>query len=135
MIRRPPRSTRTDTLFPYTTLFRSGDALRVFAAVLEFQGIHRPGMFADFNATFRVKQGVDTRPRAYAQVMTAFRADIERGLQGFFVKHRFAGGAFYPDALGAAPCTIVATAAARRQNFRSPTQQLSPFNTLPKPGL
>src|SRR3546814_4241154 len=28
MIRRPPRSTRTDTLFPYTTLFRSGDAGR-----------------------------------------------------------------------------------------------------------
>src|SRR3546814_8573680 len=31
MVRRPPRSTRTDTLFPYTTLFRSavgkGDAL------------------------------------------------------------------------------------------------------------
>src|SRR3546814_3929791 len=25
MIRRPPRSTRTDTLFPYTTLFRSLD--------------------------------------------------------------------------------------------------------------
>src|SRR3546814_1386918 len=25
MIRRPPRSTRTDTLFPYTTLFRSFD--------------------------------------------------------------------------------------------------------------
>src|SRR3546814_14167761 len=27
MIRRPPRSTRTDTLFPYTTLFRSDGAL------------------------------------------------------------------------------------------------------------
>src|SRR3546814_5298862 len=26
MLRRPPRSTRTDTLFPYTTLFRSGHA-------------------------------------------------------------------------------------------------------------
>src|SRR3546814_18719686 len=26
MIRRPPRSTRTDTLFPYTTLFRSNPA-------------------------------------------------------------------------------------------------------------
>src|SRR3546814_2928322 len=26
MLRRPPRSTRTDTLFPYTTLFRSADA-------------------------------------------------------------------------------------------------------------
>src|SRR3546814_19969656 len=29
MIRRPPRSTRTDTLFPYTTLFRSVDEVRV----------------------------------------------------------------------------------------------------------
>src|SRR3546814_13667718 len=28
MIRRPPRSTRTDTLFPYTTLFRSADLRR-----------------------------------------------------------------------------------------------------------
>src|SRR3546814_14620819 len=28
MIRRPPRSTRTDTLFPYTTLFRSRGSLR-----------------------------------------------------------------------------------------------------------
>src|SRR3546814_3462331 len=28
MIRRPPRSTRTDTLFPYTTLFRSRSAAR-----------------------------------------------------------------------------------------------------------
>src|SRR3546814_1832703 len=28
MIRRPPRSTRTDTLFPYTTLFRSPRRLR-----------------------------------------------------------------------------------------------------------
>src|SRR3546814_9083643 len=26
MIRRPPRSTRTDTLFPYTTLFRSPES-------------------------------------------------------------------------------------------------------------
>src|SRR3546814_12317042 len=34
MIRRPPRSTRTDTLFPYTTLFRSvrGDAANLRAA-------------------------------------------------------------------------------------------------------
>src|SRR3546814_19063670 len=28
MIRRPPRSTRTDTLFPYTTLFRSAADIR-----------------------------------------------------------------------------------------------------------
>src|SRR3546814_13659018 len=30
MIRRPPRSTRTDTLFPYTTLFRSFCKLHVY---------------------------------------------------------------------------------------------------------
>src|SRR3546814_2038046 len=33
MIRRPPRSTRTDTLFPYTTLFRSGAWPKKQAAV------------------------------------------------------------------------------------------------------
>src|SRR3546814_19370737 len=30
MIRRPPRSTRTDTLFPYTTLFRSYSGIHLF---------------------------------------------------------------------------------------------------------
>src|SRR3546814_17788412 len=34
MIRRPPRSTRTDTLFPYTTLFRSLELLNL-ACVIE----------------------------------------------------------------------------------------------------
>src|SRR3546814_9675410 len=38
MIRRPPRSTRTDTLFPYTTLFRSGR----FDAVVCHQVKYRP---------------------------------------------------------------------------------------------
>src|SRR3546814_3132586 len=32
MIRRPPRSTRTDTLFPYTTLFRSPSAKQTCSA-------------------------------------------------------------------------------------------------------
>src|SRR3546814_7775430 len=35
MIRRPPRSTRTDTLFPYTTLFRSTELAHVPQAVLD----------------------------------------------------------------------------------------------------
>src|SRR3546814_20413009 len=48
MIRRPPRSTRTDTLFPYTTLFRS-ILVRVqfmqngFQAFLEIAAIARAG--------------------------------------------------------------------------------------------
>src|SRR3546814_15115153 len=45
MIRRPPRSTRTDTLFPYTTLFRSADSVRtlqlVQPALPEISDYHR----------------------------------------------------------------------------------------------
>src|SRR3546814_13690201 len=41
MIRRPPRSTRTDTLFPYTTLFRSR-----LAPKRCFPARHRIGRFA-----------------------------------------------------------------------------------------
>src|SRR3546814_19496934 len=36
MLRRPPRSTRTDPLFPYTTLFRSVSRLRHIAKVEPF---------------------------------------------------------------------------------------------------
>src|SRR3546814_20094849 len=38
MIRRPPRSTRTDTLFPYTTLFRSATLVESAADVLAVLG-------------------------------------------------------------------------------------------------
>src|SRR3546814_1636561 len=44
MIRRPPRSTRTDTLLPYTTLFRSiGQQLRIEAGdeIAQRTGIQR----------------------------------------------------------------------------------------------
>src|SRR3546814_12266393 len=39
MIRRPPRSTRTDTLFPYTTLFRSL-AIKNTCGTTELQAMH-----------------------------------------------------------------------------------------------
>src|SRR3546814_7095500 len=39
MIRRPPRSTRTDTLFPYTTLFRSLDRIQRFGQPDAGQGV------------------------------------------------------------------------------------------------
>src|SRR3546814_15689030 len=54
MIRRPPRSTRTDTLFPYTTLFRSQVRIKDVAEVglgsenfsisTEFDGLPASGM-------------------------------------------------------------------------------------------
>src|SRR3546814_3468074 len=47
MIRRPPRSTRTDTLFPYTTLFRSiGDIV---------PSIERPTEYMDVNVQGTVR--------------------------------------------------------------------------------
>src|SRR3546814_9146466 len=39
MIRRPPRSTRTDTLFPYTTLFRSVPTARYFGCKARNKGL------------------------------------------------------------------------------------------------
>src|SRR3546814_15775455 len=41
MIRRPPRSTRTDTLFPYTRLFRSPGITGIAAAQSEIVGSRR----------------------------------------------------------------------------------------------
>src|SRR3546814_154972 len=41
MIRRPPRSTRTDTLFPYTTLFRSPGCCPAVELALAPRRIHR----------------------------------------------------------------------------------------------
>src|SRR3546814_5509313 len=44
MIQRPPRSTRTDTLFPYTTLFRS--RTEVFEAMARRSGVADMRLFA-----------------------------------------------------------------------------------------
>src|SRR3546814_17029847 len=51
MIRRPPRSTRTDTLFPYTTLFRSLGWLEEVRALDKALRGPRPGAGLDGIAT------------------------------------------------------------------------------------
>src|SRR3546814_12977619 len=69
MIRRPPRSTRTDTLFPYTTLFRScqliesiGNALRVGISRVESE--HR--RLAGRNTLERIEVVRDVCPASRA---------------------------------------------------------------------
>src|SRR3546814_9236246 len=49
MIRRPPRSTRTDTLFPYTTLFRSSGSLAHTMQVTSAQMTVAAGLFPEAN--------------------------------------------------------------------------------------
>src|SRR3546814_13273023 len=75
MIRRPPRSTRTDTLFPYTTLFRSwqpslwaSQALDGIAGQCPVNaGSSHPKSLRDFGGTHSLGfelaylRGVDTR--------------------------------------------------------------------------
>src|SRR3546814_14743570 len=47
MIRRPPRSTRTDTLFPYTTLFRSPGLRQRPSGIRDEQLVLQPDTRAD----------------------------------------------------------------------------------------
>src|SRR3546814_17101621 len=58
MIRRPPRSTRTNTLFPYTTLFRSIDVRGERRLVLAAQDVGDDRCNAAHNQTL----GVDQHP-------------------------------------------------------------------------
>src|SRR3546814_18516660 len=80
MIRLPPRSTRTDTLFPYTTLFRSlvhlaDEVLEHFLGVGEVGDdavLHRPdrGDSARRAAEHLLGLGTDRRDRAVARAGT-----------------------------------------------------------------
>src|SRR3546814_14262956 len=68
MIRRPPRSTRTDTLFPYTTLFRSSGELDFIEDLVKQMPMRVIGMLlgvpeADQAA---VRDGIDAKLRTEA---------------------------------------------------------------------
>src|SRR3546814_13901750 len=79
MIRRPPRSTRTDTLFPYTTLFRSqrpvgmqrqaiGQKMRLARAGLDGNGARCPVQVLDADARRRPVGNRNRRAVAGAQL-------------------------------------------------------------------
>src|SRR3546814_2175238 len=79
MIRRPPRSTRTDTLVPYTTLFRSGllqtgDPLQL--------SCYLPGTGGQFLDTFFIDRAFDDAVNINAGRMNAV------GIEGSF-RHYF----------------------------------------------
>src|SRR3546814_5292823 len=89
MIRRPPRATRTDTLFPYTTLFRSDRDRDFLDGILRLkEGVAERGLYlVDYPFA-----GRDLRCRI-AHRLTLYRADaanlplqlhdpVEKGLGG-----------------------------------------------------
>src|SRR3546814_257759 len=62
MIRRPPRSTRTDTLFPYTTLFRSAQLAPGHAAGQGQRTGHRQD---DLRATYTGGERIECRTEVH----------------------------------------------------------------------
>src|SRR3546814_563341 len=109
MIRRPPRSTRTDTLFPYTTLFRACAALRIIAAGLRRRRVERvgavervvkaaPARIGGVQSEARVERGHDQLRSGHRRdfEIDILRADAER--RGFgdeiadFAQERLTGG-------------------------------------------
>src|SRR3546814_2734836 len=99
MIRLPPRSTRTDTLFPYTTLFRSavGDAARYRESMVADQRRDRtrmgdgrtaalsrapplrPALVAQPGAGARQRAGFAVRAGACAAAADPLRRPVARG--------------------------------------------------------
>src|SRR3546814_16504285 len=75
MIRRPPRSTRTDTLFPYTTLVRSRERVRA-----EVNALSGTGGTVHFEATFATGRGGEL-PLS----VTVVDLLADRAVQGFVV--------------------------------------------------
>src|SRR3546814_2752154 len=90
MIRRPPRSTRTDTLFPYTTLFRS-------LGVAELERIFRRGGGEEDFVQAAVEELGEALLRADAVVMVAARADAEIILPFLDEDHLLALAALVPQ--------------------------------------
>src|SRR3546814_1044631 len=72
MIRRPPRSTRTDTLFPYTTLFRSVLEMHRHARQRQFLVV---GVHPYRNAGAAAERGEQILIRIGAGILTA---DVDR---------------------------------------------------------
>src|SRR3546814_11166287 len=63
MIRRPPRSTRTDTLFPYTTLFRSESVVRR----LKVSDVADPGLHGPQRDRLRQFAAIKGDPLGFAE--------------------------------------------------------------------
>src|SRR3546814_5286526 len=91
MILRPPRSTRTDTLFPYTTLFRSPDAH--FFTEARYNGTKTVAVCPDYSEVAKLtdhwlhpKDRKSTRLNSITNAHLVCRLLLEKNTQ---TRHRF----------------------------------------------
>src|SRR3546814_19853381 len=114
MIRRPPRSTRTDTLFPYTTLFRS--------AADRYAAADRPGVQL-FGDHLRAAAGRPGEHGAGADLLDQARDAVRRTSER---RHREGAGLARRDLLPPPVGATVVRAACRHGADSAPTAWL-PF--------
>src|SRR3546814_7536851 len=102
MIRRPPRSTRTDTLFPYTTLFRSravaleGDPVRV-VALAQLDRAHGGGV-AEIDAERECTLAEEVLEAAAVDLPRRRRQELAHAQPGAAVEAHAAFGEEEPEA-------------------------------------
>src|SRR3546814_1188230 len=93
MIRRPPRSTRTDTLFPYTTLFRSLDDL------VRRNGAETLNRLRDEARGVAPRIGREAEFEAFERLVGALLGTRDDELASAQASARRAGAAYDPDRL------------------------------------
>src|SRR3546814_5747617 len=71
MIRRPPRSTRTDTLFPYTTLFRSARDAGCCVGSMMAATRASPSLLAPLGAVVALSGGLGPKGRERSEEHTS----------------------------------------------------------------
>src|SRR3546814_18016901 len=99
MIRLPPRSTRTVTLFPYTTLFRSVGPVDVVVGVIESSGGGLADGFGTTTIMATVRLGDGSR----------IQARVDRGVAVY--RHQRAFVHVYRDRLSGRPSYVLYRAA------------------------
>src|SRR3546814_6968684 len=80
MIRRPPRSTRTDTLFPYTTLFRSQHVALIIGVV--FGILIVPSVLDLLNTAFGFVGAPNAGPNALSAPQAGLISALAQGVLG-----------------------------------------------------
>src|SRR3546814_17898897 len=140
MIRRPPRSTRTDTLFPYTTLFRSQEAK--VDAILDRLDLRSGGRLLELGCGWGalaaraierhdvLYTGITLSP-AQAEVAAARVAAVELGgrLRNALCDYRDAAGPI--DSIATIHICCTAGAASSPVHHYTSTRPLRPSATAP----